>query len=58
MTYWQLLALLIPGPIGLFCVLRMIWSIIFKAANFTLIDAFVLAICTVLIVVSFVGVQW
>ncbi len=58
MTIWQILSTLILGPLGLILACRMIQAVMGKSREgFSLLEAFVLAVCAISIAVSFIGIQ-
>lgn len=59
MTIAQIITVLLAGPIGLICFLKLFVTAVFKEfKDFGIMESILLVFCTVAIVVSFVGISW
>jgi hypothetical protein len=57
MTYFQLAALLLAGPVALLFVMRLLLLLIHGKGSFHLLECFALFVCLAVIFASFFGVK-
>lgn len=57
MTYFQIASLLLAGPVALIMFAHLILAIVHPKGEFHIIQGFVLFLCVVVILVSFLGVK-
>jgi len=57
MTYFQIAALLLAGPLALMMFLHLVLALTHPKGDFHIIQGFVLFLCIAVIVVSFFGVK-
>ncbi len=58
MTVWQIVALLIAGPIGLICLCKMFMALIHRGAEVHIVEIALMILCGILIALSFLGLRW
>ncbi len=57
MTIFQIIAIVVCGPIGLWSLTNLLDIYFRKAGKFTIFDAIALAVCTAVILAAFLGVK-
>lgn len=57
MTYFQIASLLLAGPVALIMFAHLILALVHPKGEFHIIQGFVLFLCVVVILVSFLGVK-